>query len=132
MSRPKWPNVPNAGARTNANSRAARAARRRDVRARLFALDPARRQTIRNLWRDSPYPADPSYLADLLHQIAVGRTDRDRPPWVYPQKTRPRITPDPAAFEEAFRKVGQRKIGGAYKTNAADEFTWCGNLGPAF
>ena len=35
----------------------------------------------------------------------------------------------PATFEEAFRKVGQRKIGGAYKTNAADEFTWCGNLG---
>jgi hypothetical protein len=111
------------------NTRAARAARWRNVRARLFALEPARRQTIRNLWRDCPYPADPSYLGDLLHQIAVGKIDPDRLPCVYPQKTHPKITPNPARFEEAFRKVGQRKIGGAYKTNAADEFTWCGNLG---
>jgi hypothetical protein len=111
------------------NSRAARAARWRDARARLFALDYAKRQTIRNLWRNCPYPADPSYLGDLVHQIAIGRIDPDRPPWVYPQITHPRITPNPASFEQAFRKVGQRKIGGAYKTNAADEFTWCGNLG---
>ncbi len=111
------------------NTRAARAARWRDVRARLFALDPESRLTIRNLWRICPYPADPSYLGDFLHQIAVGRIDPDRPPWIYRRTAGPRITPNPATFEEAFRKVGERKIGGAYKTNAADEFTWCGNLG---
>jgi hypothetical protein len=111
------------------NIRTARAARWRDVRARLFALDPARRQIVRNLWRDSPYPADPSYLGDLLHQIAIDRIDPDRPPWTYQRTIRPRITPNPATFEEAFRKIGHRKIGGAYKTNAADEFTWRGNLG---
>lgn len=111
------------------NIRAARAARWRDVRARLFALDPAQRRTIRALWRDCPYPADPSYLGDLLHQIAGGKIGPNRPPWVYRRAASPRITPNPATFEEAFRKVGERKIGGAYKTNAADEFTWCGNLG---
>jgi hypothetical protein len=110
-------------------SRAARVARWREVRGRLFALDPTRRRTIRTLWRNCPYPADPSYLGDLLHQIAIGRIDPERPPWIYPRKTHTRITPDPATFEEAFRKVGRRKIGGTYKTNAADEFTWCGNLG---
>lgn len=111
------------------NIRAARAARWRAVRARLLALDQARRLLIRALWRDCPYPADPSYLGDLLHQIAIGRIDPDRPPWIYHRTARPRITLTPATFEEAFRKIGQRKIGGAYKTNAADEFTWCGNLG---
>lgn len=115
--------------RDERNSRAARAARWCDVRGRLFALDPARRLTIRALWRDCPYPADPSYFGDLLHQIAIGQIDPERPPWIYPRKTRARITPNLARFEEAFRKVGQRKIGGAYKTNAADEFIWCGNLG---
>lgn len=115
--------------RDERNGRAARAARWREVRARLFSLDTARRRTIRDLWRDCPYPADPSYLGDLLHQIAIGRIDPDAPPWVHRQRNRPRSTPDPSTFEEAFRKVGQRKIGGAYKTNAADEFTWCGNIG---
>lgn len=111
------------------NSRAARAARWRDVRGRLFALDPTLRLTIRALWRNCPCPADPSYLGDLLHQITVGRIDPDRPPWIYSRKIHARITPSPTTFEEAFRKVGQLKIGGTSKTNAADEFTWCGNLG---
>lgn len=33
------------------------------------------------------------------------------------------------SFEKVFRKIGQRKVGGGNKTNAADELTWCGNLG---
>jgi hypothetical protein len=111
------------------NTRAARAGRWRDVRARLFALDPARRRIVRTLWQECPYPADPSYFGDLLHQIAIGRIDPERPPWVYSAKIRPKVTPNPTTFAQAFRKVGQRKIGGDYKTNAADEFTWCGNLG---
>lgn len=70
------------------NIRAARAARWRDVRARLFALDRARRLVIRRLWRDCPYPADPSYLDDLLHRIVNGRIDPERPPWVDPRLRR--------------------------------------------
>jgi hypothetical protein len=79
-------------AQNERNIRAARAARWRDVRARLFALDRARRLVIRALWRDCPYPADPSYLGDLMHQIAIGRIDPQRPPWVHPQDNHSRIT----------------------------------------
>lgn len=57
------------------NARATRAGRWRDVREVLFALDPARRRIVRQLWRDCPYPADPSYLDDLLHQIAIGKIE---------------------------------------------------------
>lgn len=111
------------------DSRIARAAKWREARARLFTFDPPRRQRIRHLWRHCPYPADPSYLTDLLHQISAGRIDPDRPPWLYRDENRPRVTPNPTTFEEAFRKIGHRKIGGGPKTNAADELTWCGNLG---
>ena len=73
-SKPKWPNAPSVGTRTNATGALHE---RRDgvTRARLFGLDPARRLTIRTLWRECPDPADPSYLGDLLHQIAIGRID---------------------------------------------------------
>lgn len=111
------------------NSRAARAERWRKARARLFAFDPARRRVIRDLWRGCPYPADPSYLADLLHQIAIGKIDPERPPWIYHPKIEARVTPCPATFKEAFRQIGHRKVGGGPKTNAADEYLWCGNLG---
>lgn len=57
-----------------------RAARWRDVRRRVFILDGDLRRIVHNLWRSCPYAADPSYLADLLHQIAIGRLDPDRPP----------------------------------------------------
>lgn len=52
--------------------RAARAARWRDARARLFALSDPLRRKVRDLWRTCPYPADPTCILDLLHQIAVG------------------------------------------------------------
>ena len=55
--------------------RALRAARWREARARLFALPDDLRNTVRKLWRSCPYPADPTYLLDLLHQIAVGRVE---------------------------------------------------------
>ena len=109
--------------------RALRAARWREARARLFALPNNLRRTVRDLWRTCPYPADATYLLDLLHQIAVGRVDPHRPPWIFDGKLTARITPDPSSFDEAFRQIGHRKVGGGPKTNPADEFLFCGNLG---
>ncbi|MBB6414079.1 hypothetical protein [Mesorhizobium sangaii] len=109
--------------------RALRAARWHAARARLFALPDDLRCTVRELWRGCPYPADPTYLLDLLHQIAVGRVDPQRPPWVFHGKLTARTTPDPSSFDDAFRQIGQRKIGGGPKTTPAVEFLFCGNLG---
>lgn len=109
--------------------RVQRAADWRRMRARLFAFDPALRRTIRDLWRTCPYPADPSYFGDLLHQIAVGRIDPHRPPWIFHAPTQARTTPNPATFAEAFRQIGQRKLGGGPKTLPADALLFCGNLG---
>jgi hypothetical protein len=106
-----------------------RAARWRDARHHLFALDGALRATVRTLWRSCPYPPDPSYFTDLLNQIAVGRLDPERPPWIFHQVVSARTTPNPTRFDEAFRKLGARKVGGGPKTTAADEFLFCGNLG---
>ena len=109
--------------------RVQRAASWRKARARLFALPNALRSTVREIWNDCPYPADPAYFADLLHQIAVGRVDPHRPPWKFHAALKARITPDPSSFDAAFRQIGQRKIGGGPKTTPADELLFCGNLG---
>lgn len=115
--------------RAQQDRRNERAAQWRRARAKLFALDGELRRLVRALWRSCPYPADPASLADLLHQITVGRLDPHRPPWIFHQRTSARITPNPATFNEAFRRIGARKIGGGPKTTAADEFIFCGNLG---
>ncbi|ACL62440.1 hypothetical protein [Methylobacterium nodulans] len=91
----------------------------RQARARLFALDTALRRTIRALWRTCRYPGDPPYLAGLLHQIAVGRFDPHRPPWLF----------HPATFDAAFRRIGRRTVGGGPKTAPANELVFRGNLG---
>ena len=101
----------------------------RKARARLFALPDALRRTVRYLWRDCPYPADPVSLLDLLHQIAVGRVDPHRPPWKFHSEVKARSTPDPSSFDAAFRQIGHRKVGGGPKTTEADELLFCGNLG---
>jgi hypothetical protein len=106
-----------------------RAARWREARSRLFALPDDLRRTVRALWRTCPYPADPASFADFLHQIAVGRLDPHRPPWIFHQKTSARITADPATFGEAFRQIGRRKIDGEPGTAPTDELLFCGNLG---
>ena len=85
--------------------RAQRAARWRKARDRLFALPAELRRTVRQLWRSCPYPADPAYLLDLLHQIAVGRVNPHRPPWVFDGKLTARTTPNPEKFDEAFRQI---------------------------
>lgn len=109
--------------------RAQRAARWREARARLFALPDDLRRTVRELWRGCPYPADPAYMLDLLHQIHGGRVDPHRPPWIFDGKLTARTTPDSASFDAAFRQIGHRKVGGGPKTTPADEFLFCGNLG---
>lgn len=110
------------------NRRKERSTRWRDSRRRLFAFGGALRATVRALWENCPYPPDPSYLADLLHQIAVGRLDPELPPWIFHQEISARTTPNPTRFDEAFRKIGARKIGGGPKTTTADELLFCGML----
>lgn len=111
------------------DQRDARATRWREARARLFALPDPLCAKVRILWRTCPYPADPASFADFLHQIAVGRLNPDRPPWVFHQKTQARITANPATFDEAFRQIGRKQAGGGPKTTPADELLFCGNLG---
>ncbi|KMO14838.1 hypothetical protein [Methylobacterium platani] len=101
----------------------------RKMRERLFKNPAPRRLVIRALWRVCPYPADPSYLGTLLHEIATGRIDPERPPWGGRHTLTPRTTPDPKSFAEAFRQIGQRTVGGGPKTTGADERLFCGNLG---
>lgn len=120
--RESWP-------RAQQHLRDQRAARWREARRRLWCHGDNMRRLLRDLWRDCPYPADPVYLLDLLHEINVGRIDPERPPWRFHQKITPRVTPNPTAFNEAFRQVGHAKIGGGPKTIPADKFTFCGNIG---
>ena len=64
-----------------------------------------------------------------MHQIAVGRLNPERPPWIFHYEVHARITPNSVRFDEAFRKIGAGKVGGGPKTTAADELLFCGNLG---
>lgn len=101
----------------------------RRARSRLAGFGDDLRAALRQLWRECPYPADPSYLLELLHAVERGRIDPARPPWKLHHALAPRVTPNPATFDEAFRQVGQRRVGGGPKTTATDEFTFIGNLG---
>jgi hypothetical protein len=115
--------------RQQAENRRQRAAGWRRARERLFAHPTGERLAIRALWRACPYPADPSYLGTLLHEIATGRIDPAHPPWGGRHTLTPRTTPKPASFTEAFRQIGRRTVGGGPKTTGADERLFCGNLG---
>lgn len=106
-----------------------RAAVWREARARLFAFPTDRRRTIRALWRDCPYPADPYSFAGFLHQIEIGKLDTARPPWRYHARVKPRSTMDPATFAEAFRQIGRRRINPSGVPCDADTLLFCGNLG---
>lgn len=101
----------------------------RRARARLFTFPETTRQTIRRIWRDCPYPADPYSFADLLHQIRVGRVDPDRPPWKFHARVKARTTPDPQRFADAFKRVGQRMVEPAPGLPAIEAPQYCGNLG---
>jgi hypothetical protein len=113
----------------------------RRARRHLAGYGNTLRQALLQLWRDCPYPADPTYLLDLLHGIEAGRVDPARPPWQYPAALAPRTTPQPVSFDAAFRRIGARKVGGGPKlalgpangrtrgSTGADAFTFVGNLG---
>lgn len=116
-----WPERQQAG-------RDARAAEWRRARARLFALGGNVRARLAALWRTCPYPADPVYLHGLLTDFDRGRLDLDRPPWT-PSAIRPRTTPSPERFDEAFRQIGRRRIEGGSGTAPIDQRLYCGNLG---
>lgn len=105
-----------------------RAATWRRARARLFGYGDNIRPLLRQLWRECPYPADPAYLLDLFHQIDTGRVDPERPPWKFHREITPRVTPNPDAWDQAFRQIGHVKVGGGPKTIPADKFTFIGNL----
>jgi hypothetical protein len=87
------------------------------------------RDTIRKIWQDCPYPADPVYLPDLLHQIDMGKMDPHRPAWIFHQPVVAPTTLAASRFGEAFKQIGHKKVGGGTKTTEADEFLFCGNIG---
>lgn len=63
------------------NFRDARAKKWRKARRRLFELGDNVRLTVRQLWKEAPYPGSPEYLLDLMHGIETGRVDLECPPW---------------------------------------------------
>lgn len=118
--------------RSQQRGRDQRAAKWREARRRLWNHGDNMRRLLRDLWRDCPYPADPTYLLDLFHQIEIGKIDPERPPWRFHPEINPRVTPNPTSFDEAFRQIGHAKVGGGPKTIPADKFTFCGNIGSGF
>lgn len=59
----------------------------RCARAKLAAHAQATRRVIAKLWRESPYPAEPTYLLELLHAVETDRIDPECPPWRYDGQT---------------------------------------------
>ena len=106
-----------------------RAAKWRQARRRLYSFSDNMRVTLRALWRECPYPADPSYLLDLFHQIDVGRVDVDRPPWRFHRAIQPKTTLNPVTFDAAFKQIGAVKVGGGPNSVPADRLTFVGNFG---
>lgn len=58
-----------------------RAGKWREARQRLARYSGNERAVLRAAWDDAPYPADPVYLLDMLHQYDVGRFDLEAWPW---------------------------------------------------
>lgn len=58
-----------------------RAARWREARRRLGALTANERSILRHAWDCAPYPADPVYLLDFLHDYNDGRFALDAIPF---------------------------------------------------
>ena len=68
-------------------------------RARISGYGDNLRPLLIQVWRDSPYPADPVYLLEMLHGIDTGRIDPERPPWI-PRQPDSSGKLDPAAATE--------------------------------
>lgn len=60
----------------------------REGRAKLFAYGDNIRAAIRAIWKECPYPADPSYFLTFLHMIETDRIDIESPPWRYTEEQR--------------------------------------------
>jgi len=103
----------------------------RRARTQIATYGNNLRRVINDLWRECPYPVDPSHLLTVLHSIDTGRLDPGRPPWQYHKHKAltPRITPNPLSFEDAFHQISQHKAGGRPQTSPAEAFIFLGNLG---
>jgi len=115
--------------RSQRTERDRRARAWRHARQHLSAYADNLRAVILALWRECPYPADPSYLLDLLRSIDTGTIDPAKPPWKYHKALTPRITPNPLSFEDAFHQIGQHKARVLPQTRSAEELIFPGNLG---
>ncbi|WP_299913076.1 hypothetical protein [uncultured Paracoccus sp.] len=60
-------------AASEARRRQRRAERWRQARREIDAMPPRMRRKVRAAWDGAPYPADPVYLLDFLHELRVGR-----------------------------------------------------------
>ena len=71
------------------------------TRKRLAAPPRLSQTRIREVWATCPYPADPSYLLDLIESIERGRIDPERPPWRCPRPLSPMANRRPVLDVEA-------------------------------
>ena len=62
-------------------TRMRRAANWRKARREIDAMPPRMRTKLRAAWNGAPYPADPVYLLDFLHELRVGRYSVDELPF---------------------------------------------------
>ncbi len=62
---------------SQARRRQWRAERWRQARREIDAMPPRMRRKVRAAWDGAPYPADPVYLLDFLHDLRVGRCSID-------------------------------------------------------
>lgn len=68
-------------AASEARTRQWRADRWRKARREIAAMPKNMRRKLRAAWDGAPYPADPVYLLDFLHDLRVGRYSIDTLPF---------------------------------------------------
>ena len=77
---------------SQARRRQWRAERWRQARREIDAMPPRMRRKVRAAWDGAPYPADPVYLLDFLHDLRIGRRSLDDLPFT-PGRVTPRGHP---------------------------------------
>ena len=81
-----------AWAASEARTRQWRADRWREARREIDAMPTRMRRKLRAAWDGAPYPADPVYLLDFLHDLRTGRHSLDDLPFT-PRRVTPRGHP---------------------------------------
>ena len=81
-----------AWAASEARTRQWRADRWRQARREIDAMPTRMRRKLRAAWDGAPYPADPVYLLDFLHDLRIGRRSLDDLPFT-PGRVTPRGHP---------------------------------------